>query len=42
MSALVMGCRWKRRVGRGVDASVSGFEKVVEAQRSANESLIVS
>ena len=35
------GCRWKRWVGRGVEASVGGFEGVVEAQRPAKESLIV-
>lgn len=29
-------------VGRGVEASVGGFEGVVDAQRSAKESLIVS
>ena len=35
------GCRWKRWVGREVEASVGGFEGVVEAKRPAKESLIV-
>ena len=35
------GCKWKRWVGRGVEASVGGFEGVVEAQRPVKESLMV-